>query len=226
MTALEITRLYDARRGCYYDKPLLRGWLHALSFVAAVILGIVLIATDATAASRVVLASVYAVSVAGLFGTSAVYHRGRWSAPVSKQLQRLDQTMIVVLIAGSATPPMALSLPGSLGVAALALLWSLAGVAVLVRLMWMAAPERLVGLIYLGLGWVAGAALPAVWIRHGVGPAVLLLAGGVLYTVGAVGYHRRFPNPRPSVFGYHEVFHIWVSAAAACQYVAIGCFLL
>lgn len=225
MTALASTRLYDARRDCYYDKPLLRGWIHALSFLAAIVVGALLIG-DAAGDSRSLVASVYAVSVAGLFGASAVYHRGRWTPPVARHLQRLDHTMIVVLIAGTATPPMALSLAGSLRVAGLALLWSLAAGAVLVRLVWMSAPEKLVGLIYLGLGWIAGASVPAVWGRHGVGPAVLLLAGGVLYTVGALGYHRRSPNPRPSVFGYHEVFHTYVTLAAACQYVAIGCFLL
>lgn len=225
MTALESTRLYDARRDRYYDKPLLRGWLHAVSFVAALVVGIVLIA-GAAAESRSVVASVYAASVAGLFGASAVYHRGRWTASVSRHLQRLDHTMIIVMIAGTATPAMALSMTGSVRVTALALLWSLAGIAVLVRLVWLKCPEKLVGSIYLALGWVAGAAVPAVWIRQGVGPAVLLLIGGLLYTVGALGYHRRFPNPRPAVFGYHEVFHVYVSAAAACQYVAIGCFLL
>jgi hemolysin III len=225
MTALEIARLYDARRDCFYVRPVLRGWLHALSFVAAVVLGILLI-VNAGGAARLVSAGIYAVSVAGLFGASAVYHRGRWTAVVSARLQRLDHVMIVVLIAGTATPPMMLCLTGSLRVAALVLLWSLAGAAVLVRLMWMSAPEKLVGSIYLGLGWIAGVALPAVWIRSGVGPAVLLLAGGVLYTVGALGYHRRLPDPRPSVFGYHEVFHACVSLAAACQYVAIGCFLV
>ncbi len=225
MTASGCTRLYDARRNEFYDKPLLRGWAHAVSFVAAVVIGTLLIA-DARADSRLIVAAVYALSVAGLFGASACYHRGRWTAAVSRRLERLDHTMIILLIAGTATPPMALCLAGSLRVAALGLLWLLATLAVLVRLVWIAAPEKLVGSIYLGLGWVAGAALPAVWVRNGVGPAVLLLAGGVLYTVGAVGYHRRFPDPRPSVFGYHEVFHTYVTMAAACQYIAIGCFLL
>ena len=225
MTGLEITRLYDARRDHYYVKPLLRGWVHALSFVAAVVLGALLI-LDAAREALSFVAAVYAASVAGLFGASAVYHRGGWTAAVSMRLQRLDHTMIIVLIAGTATPPMALCLAGSLRVAALVSLWSLAGAAILVRLIWMSAPEKLVGSIYVGLGWVAGSALPAVWTRSGVGPALLLLAGGVLYTVGALGYHRRFPDPRPSVFGYHEVFHVYVSLAAACQYIAIGCFLV
>jgi hemolysin III len=90
----------------------------------------------------------------------------------------------------------------------------------------MDAPERLVGAIYVGLGWFAGSAVPAVWIYGGVAPAVLILCGGVLYTAGAVGYHRRRPDPLPGVFGYHEVFHTYVTLAAACQYVAIAGFLL
>jgi hemolysin III len=225
LTQLGIVRLYDAKRDRYYDRPLLRGWLHAVCFAAAVVLGIVLVA-DASSDSHSLVASVYAASVAGLFGISALYHRGRWTTTVSKHLQRIDHTMIIVMVSGSATPPIAVSMTGTLRVSALAVLWSVAAVAVLVRLVWLSAPEKLVGSIYVGLGWLAGSAVPFVWIRDGTAPAVLLLAGGVLYTIGALGYHRRFPNPRPAVFGYHEVFHTYVSLAAACQYVAIGCFLL
>jgi hemolysin III len=105
-------------------------------------------------------------------------------------------------------------------------LWSLAAAAVALRLARMNAPERLVGSVYVGLGVAASTAIPAVWVHSGVAPALLLLAGGVLYVVGAVGYHRRSPDPRPSVFGYHEVFHSYVTLAAACHYIAIACFLL
>ena len=86
----------------------------------------------------------------------------------------------------------------------------------------MNAPPRLVGAVYLGLGWMAGLALPAVWVRFGAEPVVLLTTGGVLYTVGALFYYRRRPDPIPAVFGYHEVFHAFVCAAATCHYVAIA----
>lgn len=225
MTALQVARLYDARRDVHYVKPLLRGWAHALSFLAALVIGTLLI-LDARAARHTVVASVYAASVVGMFGASALYHRGRWRPAVAARLQRLDHAMIVTLIAGTATPPMALCLTGPVRATALISMWSLAAAAIVIRLAWMSAPEKLVGSIYLGLGWIAGVAVPAVWARAGVAVAVLLLAGGLLYTVGVLGYHRRSPDPHPSVFGYHEVFHTYVIAAAACQYIAIACFVL
>jgi hemolysin III len=134
--------------------------------------------------------------------------------------------MNILLIAGTATPAVVLSMHGTAQVAELVLLWSFATATAIARLMWMSAPEKIVGALYIGLGWIAGAAVPAVWIHNGTAPGVLLLVGGLLYTVGAVMYHRRRPDPRPLVFGYHEVFHTFVSLAAACQYVAIACFVL
>jgi hemolysin III len=218
-----VPRLYDSGRDLLYVKPLLRGWLHLLSFVAALAVGSVLIAT--TPEHRVD-AVVYAASVAGLFGASALYHRPRWSPAAATRLQRIDHVMIVMMIAGSATPAIEVCAPAPWRVLGLVTLWTLATAAIATRLLWMSAPERLVGAIYVGLGWIAGTAVPAVWINAGVAPAVLLTIGGVLYTVGAIGYHQRRPDRWPAVFGYHEVFHAYVTLAAACQYVAIGCFLM
>jgi hemolysin III len=106
------------------------------------------------------------------------------------------------------------------------LLWTLAVLAAVARLTRMTAPEPIVGAVYVGLGWISGLAVPAVWMYAGVAPAVLMIVGGLLYTVGAISYHNRRPDPYPAVFGYHEVFHVYVSLAAACQYVAIACFVL
>ena len=217
--------LYDLSRGIAYDKPRWRGWLHLASFEVALVLGTIIVVT-ARRGWQTADAAVYAGAVVGLFGASALYHRGQWTAKMSARLQRVDHIMIVLLIAGSATPPMQICLPGAWKAIGLIALWSLALTAIAVRQLWMAAPERLAGGIYVGLGWVAGAAIPVVWIRAGVAPAVLLLCGGLLYTAGAIGYHRRSPDPIPDVFGYHEVFHSYVTAAAACQYVAIAVFLL
>lgn len=217
--------LYDVARGVAYDKPRLRGWLHLASFEIALVLGTIIIVTS-HGAWEIADATIYGVAVAGLFGASALYHRGRWGPRASARLQRLDHLMIVLLIAGSATPAMQVCLSGAWRIAGLVGLWSLAFAAIAVRQLWMDAPERVAGAIYVGLGWVAGSAIPAVWIHSGVAPAVLLISGGVLYTVGAISYHRRSPDPRPAVFGYHEVFHTYVTLAAACQYVAIGVFLL
>ena len=120
---------------------------------------------------------------------------------------------------------MALCLPSPYSWLAVSLMWSLTAGAAALRLVRMQVPEWLAGAIFVALGWGAGAAVPAVWIKSGVAPAVLIIAGGVLYTVGALAYHRRRPDPFPAWFGYHEVFHAFVSAAAACQYVAIACFI-
>lgn len=216
--------LYDAVRDRSYAKPSLRGRLHSLCFVAAVVAGVLLI-RSVRGADSIAAGSAYAISVAGLFGVSALYHRGRWSTRATERLQRLDHVMIVVLIAASATPPLQLSLHGDVRTASLIAIWALAASAAVLRLSRMNASERAVGAIYVGLGWAGGAAIPMVWLTHGVAPAVLLLAGGLLYTVGAIGYHLRRPDPVPLHFGYHEVFHTYVAAAAALQYVAIACFL-
>jgi hemolysin III len=217
--------LYDARRNVFYVKPVLRGWLHLLWFEASLVLGTLLLAR-AHGPTRIVAIAIYAASVSALFGVSALYHRGNWSAAWSRRLQRADHAMIFFLIAGTATPAFLLATPGWPGVAGLIALWTLTLAAAGLHLAWMHAPERLVGATFLGLGWVAGLALPGVWIHAGVAPAALMIAGGLLYTAGAISYHHRRPDPRPAVFGYHEVFHAFVCAAAACQYVAIALFIV
>ncbi len=216
--------LYDSRRGVYYAKPVLRGWLHLLCFGVSLVLGPLLLAR-AHGPRQVMAVAVYAVSVSALFGISALYHRGTWTDAGRQRLQRLDHAMIFFLIAGTATPGFLLDTPGPVGRAGLIVLWTLTLTAAAIHLTWMNAPERLVGATFIGLGWAAGLALPWVWIHAGVAPGVLMLAGGLLYTAGALSYHRRWPDPYPSVFGYHEVFHAYVCAAAACQYVAIARFI-
>jgi hemolysin III len=216
--------LYDARRGVHYTKPALRGWLHLLWFGASLAGGALLLAR-AHGATRIASAAVYAASVSALFGASALYHRGNWTDVWRRRLQRLDHVMIFFLIAGTATPAFVLAAHGTLGRACLIVLWALTLTAAAIHLAWMGAPELLVGGTFIGLGWVAGLALPEVWIHAGVAPAALMLAGGLLYMVGAFSYHRRRPDPYPSVFGYHEVFHVYVCAAATCQYVAIALFI-
>ena len=216
--------LYDPRRGVYYAKPVLRGWLHLLCFGVSLVLGPLLLAR-AHGAAQITAVAVYSASVSALFGISALYHRGTWTDTWRRRLQRLDHAMIFFLIAGTATPAFLLDTPGTFGLACLIVMWTLTLTAAAIHLTWMDAPERLVGATFVGLGWAAGLALPWVWIHAGVAPAALMLAGGLLYTAGALSYHRRWPNPYPSVFGYHEVFHAYVCAAAACQYVAIARFI-
>jgi hemolysin III len=216
--------LYDARRGVYYAKPALRGWLHLLCFGASLVSGPLLLA-GGRGAARITAVAIYSASVSALFGISALYHRGTWTEAGRRRLQRLDHAMIFFLIAGTATPAFLLDAPGAFGLACLIVMWTLTLSAVSIHLAWMNAPELLVGGTFVGLGWAAGLSLPWVWIHAGVAAGVLMLAGGLLYTAGALSYHRRWPNPYPSVFGYHEVFHAYVCVAATCQYVAIARFI-
>jgi hemolysin III len=216
--------LYDARRGVYYTKPILRGWLHLLWFEASLVLGTLLLAR-AHGAARITAIAIYAASVSSLFGISALYHRGTWSDGWRRRLQRLDHAMIFFLIAGTATPAFLLATHGAVGLALLIVTWSLTLAAAAVYMAGMILPERVAGAMFLGLGWIAGLALPGVWIHAGVAPGALMLSGGLLYTAGAVSFHFRRPDPYPSVFGYHEVFHVFVCAAATCQYLAIALFI-
>jgi hemolysin III len=216
--------LYDARRGVHYTKPALRGWLHLLGFVASLVVGILLLSW-VRGGARITAGAIYAASVSALFGASALYHRGNWTNAWRRRLQRLDHLMIFFLIAGTATPAFLIAMPGALGLTCLIVVWTLAVAAAAVHMAWMNAPELLVGGTLVGLGWVAGVALPGVWIHAGPGPGLLVLAGGLLYTAGAICYRRRRPDPIPSVFGYHEVFHAYVCVAAGCQYAAMALLL-
>jgi hemolysin III len=220
-SAVSRPMLFDTRRGLYYPKPALRGWLHLLWFEASLVIGTLLLA-HAHGARQIIAVAIFAASVTGLFGISALYHRGNWGPLASRWLQRLDHVMIFLLIAGTGTAAFLLTAPKLYAAVGLSVLCGLTLAAIVTHLVWMNAPEKLVGAIFIGLGWTAGLAAPAVWVHAGIGPVLLLLAGGVLYTVGAVTYYRRSPDPVPAVFGFHEVFHAYVCAAAACQYVGIS----
>ncbi len=217
--------LYDARRDLHYVKPRLRGWLHLVWFEVSLVVG-TLVIRAADGALEVTAISIYAAAVAGLFGVSALYHRGTYSARTSRVLQRADHVMIFLVIAGTATPAFLLSSPGVYGVTAFVGLWGLALAATVIHVVWMDAPELVVGTVYVALGLLGGLAVPPLWAHHGTVAATLVLAGGACYVIGAITYHRRRPDPRPTVFGYHEMFHAWVCAGATCHYVAIALFVL
>jgi hemolysin III len=217
----EAEQLYDARRGVYYAKPALRGWLHLLCFGLSLVGGALLLAR-AHSASQITAAAIYSASLSALFGTSALYHRGTWTGAWRLRLRHLDQAMIFFLIAGTATPAFLLSAPPGFGLPCLITMWALTLSAVAARLAWPTVPEFVAGVVFIGLGCAGGLAMPWVWLHDGAVSGGLLLAGGLLYIAGALSYHRRWPDPYPSVFGYHEVFHVYVCAAAACQYAAIA----
>lgn len=215
------TMLYDARRRLHYAKPLWRGWLHLVWFEASLVAGTLLaVATDGV--RQVVGVTIYAACLSGLFGVSALYHRGNWGPVASSILQRADHVMIFLLIAGTATPVFLLAVPGTYGAVCLLVLWLLTVVGIGAHLVRMDAPEWLVGGAFIGLALISALSVPALWRNGGVVAATLVIAGGLLCLAGTVAYHRRRPDPYPTVFGYHEVFHAFVCAGATCHFIAIA----
>ena len=206
------------------EKPLLRGWMHLIWFEACLVLG-TLALVHTHGALRVTGLAIFVASVSAMFGVSAFYHRGNWSETWRVRLQRVDHAMIFLLIAGTATPAFLIASHGTFRIACLAALWALTLAAGAIHMVWMNAPELLVGSTFVALGWAGGLAIPAVWLHSGAAAGTLLLVGGLLYTAGALSYRLRWPNPNPAVFGYHEVFHVYVCAAATCQFTAIAVFI-
>ena len=185
-------------------------------------LGLALVLVAGTVRARIAL-SVYAISLVALFGVSALYHRINWRSVTRRDwMRRLDHSMIFVLIAGSYTPFAVLVLHGSLALAILVAAWAGALVGVAFNLVWRNAPTWLRSALYVGLGWIAVAAAPQLGAAIGILGMTLVALGGVLYTMGAVVYAIKRPDPVPAVFGYHELFHVLVIAAAALQYAVIA----
>jgi hemolysin III len=207
-------------------RPRFRGVSHQYAFFASLITGAVLILIAPTRKATTA-AAIYAVSVSGLFGASALYHRITWRRPSARAwMRRLDHSMIFVLIAGTYTPFALLVLHGTLANVVLAIVWGGALGGVVLKLAWVDAPKWLMAAIYVALGWVGAATIPQMASRAGIGAVTLLAVGGVLYSAGAVVYALRRPDPSPKVFGYHEIFHVLVIAAAAVHYAAIACYAL
>jgi hemolysin III len=201
-------------------KPRLRGVLHQWGFVASLPLGALLIALAPDGRARLAVL-VYAMGLSGLLGTSAIYHRRTWQPGLRRWIRRIDHSMIFVLVAATVTPFALLVMHGTLATVLLAVVWSGAVAGIGLALLWPDAPKRLTATIYIALGWAGAVATPQLLDRAGVVAVGLIALGGVLYTLGAVAYARGRPNPIPAVFGYHEVFHALVLAAAACHYAAV-----
>ena len=203
-------------------KPRFRGVSHEWAFFLFAGLGVALVLGAPDGEARFA-ATVYAVSVCALFGASALYHRITWaSATARRWMRRLDHSMIFLLIAGTYTPFALLALDGTIATVILVLVWTGAAFGIVVNLLWIDAPKWVTALIYLTLGWVAVAAFPSLVEDVGITGTALVAVGGVLYTVGAVIYARRRPDPAPTVFGYHEIFHLLVIAAAALHFAAVA----
>ena len=201
--------------------PLLRGVSHAVAFWAALAAAVVLTALAPAGAARVA-SVVYGVGLCCLFAGSALYHRWRWSPRARPLLRRIDHSTIFVFIAASYTPIALLVLTGWMRWVVLGLVWAGALAGVGFSLAWITAPRVLVAASYLALGWVAVIAVPQLVSRLPAAPLALLGAGGVLYSIGAAVYAARRPDPWPRVFGFHELFHAFVIAAAVVHFVAMA----
>ena len=206
-------------------KPLLRGVLHQVSFFVALAVGAVVVAfADGTRAT--VSAAIFAASVVAMLGASALYHRVTWSPTMRPWMRRVDHAGIYVLIAGTYTPVGLIVVHGVLRNIVLVIVWSGAGAAILLKFIWVRAPKWLSAATGLAVGWAGVAAMPQVVQNAGWPAFALLAAGGLAYSVGAVVYAMRRPDPAPDVFGYHELFHALTIVALSFQYVAIAVFIV
>jgi hemolysin III len=202
-------------------KPRWRGRIHGWAFFVSVPAGAALVVWSQGVSAHLA-AALFALSLAGLFGTSATYHSGDWSPNIRSRLQRMDHAMIFVLIAGSYTPLTLLALQPAWGIALLVCVWTVAVVGVTLALARFGALRRAGGYLYIGLGWVVVLALPAVVQSLGTVELALLFAGGLLYTLGAIGLRLQWPNPRPTIFGYHEAWHAMTVVAAGCHFALVA----
>jgi len=202
-------------------KPRLRGVFHQYAFFVSLIAGGALVAAASSGRARLA-AGIYALAVSALLGTSALYHRINWQPAPRRWMRRLDHSMIFVLIAGTYTPVALLALHGTLAKVILVILWIGALGGVIFKLLWIDAPKPLLAAVYVALGLVTAAVFGELPAAIGWLAVAGLVAGGALYIAGAVVYASGRPNPWPKVFGYHEVFHVLVLAAASLHYAVIA----
>ena len=205
-------------------KPRLRGVFHEAAFYAALAAGAAAIATAEPGRGRAA-AVIFASSDAACFGASALYHRPTWGPRTRGWLARLDHAGVYLLIAGSYAPFGLLVLSAGWAVPVLAVVWTGALVAILVKLVWLQAPKWLSAAIGLTLGWIGVVAFSQL-LKLPPAALLLIILAGLLYTGGAVVYALRRPDPHPRVFGYHELFHVLTVAATLCEYLAVALFVL
>ncbi len=207
-------------------KPRLRGVSHEYAFFCSLFLGAGLILLAQGFEARLAVA-IYACSLSALFGVSALYHRVDWQRPSSRRwMRRLDHTMIFFLIAGTLTPFALLVMEGMLATALLIAVWGGAVAGTIVELIWLDAPKWVSAIVYVAVGLIGAIGFPAIIAETGLIAGLLIAGGGALYITGAVVYAAGRPDPSPAVFGYHEIFHVLVIAAAAVHYAAVALFAL
>jgi hemolysin III len=205
--------------------PRLRGLLHAYAFYAAAIAAVALVALAPTGQARIA-AAIYGAGLCSLFAASGLYHRWRWSPRWKPLLRRVDHSTIYLFIAASSTPIAMLVLDGTIRVVVLATVWTGAALGIAFTLAWIDAPRLLTSATYLAVGWAGVVSVPQLLTKVGVAAFVLFLLGGVLYSAGATIYAMRRPNPWPHVFGFHEIFHVLVIAAALVHFIAMAAWVV
>jgi hemolysin III len=218
MPELPLMEAADADAAAPEIKPTWRGWIHAATFPIAIAAGIVLIVVAQGATAKWACAVFMATSLL-LFGNSALYHRFNWGPTTKAVLKRIDHANILLLIAGTYTPVAVLALPPQEGTLLLVLVWTGAILGILFRVFWIHAPRWLYVALYLVLGWAA-VMYAFDLLRASVAMAELIAIGGVLYTLGAVAYALKRPNPWPGKFGFHEIFHVCTVLAFLCHWTA------
>ena len=205
-------------------KPRMRGWIHLWAFAIAIAAGTVLVTLSWSLVSgtAAVATAIYSVTICGLFGISATYHRIHWKTTEGRiWMKRADHSMIFLFIAGSYTPFAMLGLPSSAGRIVLIVVWAGALGGVALKMLWPTAPVWIGVPLYLLLGWAIVPVIGDLTHHVGVAPMVLLAVGGVLYSGGAILYATKWPNPWPRTFGHHEFFHAATVIAALCHYIAV-----
>jgi|SRR5690349_18954432 len=205
--------------------PRLRGLLHAYAFWVAAVAAFVLVGLAPNAEARIA-AAIYGGGLCALFAASGLYHRWRWSPRWKPLLRRVDHSTIYVFIAATSTPIALLVLHGTIQVVVLVSVWAGAALGITFALAWINAPRLLTAGTYLAVGWAGAVAVPQILREVGVAPFVMFLAGGLLYSAGATIYAVRRPDPWPRVFGFHEVFHTLVIAAAVVHFIAMAAWVL
>lgn len=207
-------------------KPLLRGWFHAAGAVASLVLTMLLVWQSHGNMTKAVALGIFGLSMIELYTVSAIYHLGHWTERVRHALRSLDHANIFIYIAGTYTPLAVVLLSGWVRVALLVTVWSLAVAGLVVARFTDQLPRWISPVLYVAMGWVAVFAMPAFIHAASWWLVILLLAGGIIYSLGALIYGRRWPNPFPKVFGFHEIFHLFVIAGSAIFLVAIWLFVV
>lgn len=202
------------------ERPRLRGVMHLVAFCVSLVSGPILVLKAAVPVSQVA-SVVFGIGMSSALGVSALYHRIWWSQRARRLMRKIDHSMIFVLVAATYTPVVLLTLHQRWRAHVLVAIWVAALVGILLRLFWTGIPRWLLVSVYLVFGWIAVVLMPVIQYNAGQFTFLLFMIGGLCYTLGAIVYLLKRPNPFPTIFGFHEIFHVFVVAGVSCHYAAV-----